>query len=279
MVRTKGPLMSEDARGAVGKANIFSMRRGTSYVKKMVKPKNPKTVGQVGARGFIRFAVAAWQALTGEEKSVYSLVARGKPYSGYNFFIAEYVRQMVALSLRTVYEQEWQIGEGPDDGYEEAETYWYDDYDFLFAGRDSLGTYAAGVLFRNIAISQGAEILEVRLRVYSNTSGLEGTELTVWGVDEDNCGAWGQLSRPSGRVKTEANVLWVPFNWTWGEWIESPNIKAIIQELVNRAGWVSGNKVGIIVWTVQPSGDYAVAFRSREYNPAYAAKLYVKWKE
>ena len=42
-------------------------------------------------------------------------------------------------------------------------------------------------------------------------------------------------------ARTTANVAWSMPSFTAGTWYDSPDISSIVQEIVNRAGWVSGN--------------------------------------
>jgi len=53
--------------------------------------KNPRTEPQQTWRGVFANAVAAWQALTPEEKNEYNVKAKGKRMSGYNLFLKEYL--------------------------------------------------------------------------------------------------------------------------------------------------------------------------------------------
>lgn len=54
-------------------------------------PTNPQTGPQQANRQKMTDAVAAWQALTGEQKAVYNQDAIGKEMSGYNLFLSEHL--------------------------------------------------------------------------------------------------------------------------------------------------------------------------------------------
>lgn len=54
-------------------------------------PKNPRTVSQQNNRQKMTDGVAAWQALTDDQKSQYNKNAIGKRLSGYNLFLKEYL--------------------------------------------------------------------------------------------------------------------------------------------------------------------------------------------
>lgn len=54
-------------------------------------PTNPQTGPQQANRQKMTDAVAAWQALTGEQQAVYNKNAIGKEMSGYNLFLSEHL--------------------------------------------------------------------------------------------------------------------------------------------------------------------------------------------
>ena len=54
-------------------------------------PANPQSGPQQANRQKVIDAVAAWQALTDEQKAVYDKLAIGRDMSGYNLFLSEYL--------------------------------------------------------------------------------------------------------------------------------------------------------------------------------------------
>lgn len=73
---------------------IYQMRmtkRGKRPIKmKFYTPTNPQTPAQQANRAKFAAAVAAWQALTSEEKSVYTERAKKRQMFGWGLFIREY---------------------------------------------------------------------------------------------------------------------------------------------------------------------------------------------
>ena len=67
--------------------------RGKQYIQKeeFHIPANPQTVDQQANRSKFALAIAGWQGLTSEQKSVYNQRAVGKKMSGYNLYIREYM--------------------------------------------------------------------------------------------------------------------------------------------------------------------------------------------
>ena len=106
----------------------------------------------------------------------------------------------------------------------------------------------AGWVFPNVNIPRGTTIVEayVRARGYGNT----GSSTTrVYGFAQDNAEVFSVdgSNRPSMRPITSAFVDW-PKTWQFEwQWIETPNIASVVQEVVNRPGWTAGNNLGIRV--------------------------------
>lgn len=59
MAKVTGPLMSVSASGAFAGSMVFANWKGTSYVRQLVIPLNPKTLGQETARNHARIAAAS----------------------------------------------------------------------------------------------------------------------------------------------------------------------------------------------------------------------------
>jgi len=58
---------------------------------KFYTPTNPRTPIQQAKRANFANAISSWQSLTDEEKQIYNNNAKGKPLSGYNLFIRQYL--------------------------------------------------------------------------------------------------------------------------------------------------------------------------------------------
>lgn len=176
----------------------------------------------------------------------------------------------------------WQVGVSSDDcrmydsSFSNTATV-VDAGNWYYSGVDhTLNSFAR---WTGITIPQGATISSAYFQVDAFT--LDGTALTkIYGIDEDNTATFD--SDPTGRPLTTACVDWdpTPGSWTQGYWYDSPDISAIIQEIVDRAGWVSGNALGL-KWADDGSATGAAnraAGYSYDYGvPADAPKLEVTW--
>jgi hypothetical protein len=80
----------------------------------------------------------------------------------------------------------------------------------------------------------------------------------------------------SGRLTTDAAVLWEPAGWTdegaAGSAQRTPDLASVIHEIVSRPGWSDGNHVVVLV-----SGTGTRTAESYEGDPAAAARLRVEF--
>jgi len=106
-----------------------------------------------------------------------------------------------------------------------------------------------GMRWQNVTIPQGATITNAYIEFTVDETDSETTNLTFWGEDADNPGAFQSTSyNISNRTKTSASVNWNVPSWSsTGVTHQSPDIKTVIQEIVNRGGWSSGNALVVIV--------------------------------
>lgn len=86
MAKVKGPLMSLDARGQVGKAIVFMGWKGLKTLRAHVVPANPKTTAQVTQRTKLTKMVDFWQNLLAPDKGGWDKQAPIEPkvMSGFN---------------------------------------------------------------------------------------------------------------------------------------------------------------------------------------------------
>jgi len=111
-------------------------------------------------------------------------------------------------------------------------------------GNSDWGGLAGFFRWRNVDVPQGSTITSAYItlsRWYDSTLTIKNR---IYGIDEDNTADY--TSDATGRALTSASVDWNP-NSSWTENVEktSGDIKSVIQEIINRGGWSSGNSLGI----------------------------------
>ena len=133
----------------------------------------------------------------------------------------------------------------------------YDIFDMMsgYSFLDDMSTaQKVGLRFQNIQIPQGATITSAYLEFTTDETDSQETIVTIYGEDSDDAApfdAWGFYDL-SSRPLTDASVEWNIPAWTQvGEQQQSPDIKSIVQEIVNRSGWSAGASM---VFTIDGSG-------------------------
>jgi type IV pilus assembly protein PilY1 len=135
-----------------------------------------------------------------------------------------------------------------------------------------------GVRFDSVNVPAGAMILDARLIFTARNSDSSSTALTFHGhLDADaqpystSCSGCFDVSN---RAKTSTSVTWNPASWSTNNEYTSDDLSAVVQEIVNQAGWSSGNAMAFI----QTNGG-AGQRRAYTYNgsSSRAAKLEVTY--
>jgi len=168
-----------------------------------------------------------------------------------------------------------QIAGDDDDGAEVSNTwythgYWggdwvgmYNSYSFQYGGR-----------WDNIPVANGVTISDgTKITYYMAAREGSTVPTRVRFADEDDAAAWSTDTRPTQRTVTDT---YADFNApdTASTWYDTPELKTLIQEVVDRAGWASGNAMAGMLF--DNGADFGTnAFRVGDYgvDTGYAAKL------
>ncbi len=106
-----------------------------------------------------------------------------------------------------------------------------------------------GLRFQNVAIPRGTIITNAYLEFVASKYDSGYTEYVIKGQAADNPPEFGDTNdNISDRPRTGQGVTWaVPETWQEGEIHNSPDISAVIQEIVGRPGWNDGNSLVIVI--------------------------------
>lgn len=171
------------------------------------------------------------------------------------------------------------ITSGADDGFQEdtgdtthsttAEICDQEDEYFLFR-------------FQNVTIPQGSTINSVDFKVYITGSTTDEPDHRIYCDDADNSAA---ITAGTGnddislRTETSSVVNWSSADLGSAGGLEStPNIVGPIQEVINRAGWASGNALSIIIHGrigIAGTSDLGIDFY--DLDPSRAATLDIEY--
>jgi PKD repeat protein len=171
---------------------------------------------------------------------------------------------------------ERRIATGTDDAEERATGSMYlnsSDIELVFDSNNQTD----GLRFTNVPIPNHATITGAYVQFEADATQSETTNLVVQGQSADNAATFTSATRNvSSRPRTAASTGWTPQPWTLvgeaGAKQRTPGLSAVIQEIVNRPGWASGNALAIII-----TGTGHRTARAFEGKPAGAALLHVDY--
>jgi hypothetical protein len=110
-----------------------------------------------------------------------------------------------------------------------------------------------GLRFTNITIPQGVTINSATIEVYHGANNVSGVPTGQWQAwDVDSAGQFGGANRPSTVPLTTS---YVTHNPTSGAGWKSASIGSVIQEIVNRPGWVSDNTINLVWMSTSTGGS------------------------
>lgn len=106
----------------------------------------------------------------------------------------------------------------------------------------------AGFRFTNVTVDQGSTTsAPTTLDLYLPSAANDDADVDIWAEATDDAATFSATSNNiSGRTATTAVVTWTASSLGTG-WKSSPDIASIIQEIVSRPGWVSGNDIVIVL--------------------------------
>ena len=122
------------------------------------------------------------------------------------------------------------------------------DLELVFDGSNQ----TVGMRFNEVAIPRGATVTSAYVQFKVDEVNSESTFLTIQGENVDQAAQFTALKKSiSSRSRTAAAASWSPNPWTTvgaiGADQQTPDIASVIQEIVNRPGWASGNSLAIII--------------------------------
>jgi hypothetical protein len=124
------------------------------------------------------------------------------------------------------------------------------DLEFTRDDDGNRGQQLIGMRFQNVQIPRGNTITNAYIEYETDETSSETTNLMFYGEASDNPATFTEaVNNISSRPKTSSSVSWNNVSaWnTVNEKHRTPNLSSIIQDIVNRPGWSSGNSIVILV--------------------------------
>ncbi len=114
------------------------------------------------------------------------------------------------------------------------------------------GNQTIGLRFNNITIPEGATILSASIQFTTDATGAEPVQMTIYGENTGNAGPYTEDAyNVSGRPKTTSKTVWDIPEWInvgdAGDAQKTADLRDIVQEIVNRTDWTSGNSINFIM--------------------------------
>jgi len=133
-----------------------------------------------------------------------------------------------------------------------------------------------GFHFGQLPVPQGSQILSARLNLHSWRSGDTDIAIEYSGeASDDSTEFTNDRYDLSGRPKTETTVFDRPNTWQDDAYNSSPDLSAVLQEIVDRPGWRSGSALNLFLTDRNSSGYRRVSVF--EQDPMKTAVLTIEY--
>ena len=113
----------------------------------------------------------------------------------------------------------------------------------------SNNTQMVGLRFQKVPVPAGAVITSAYVEFTGYAADSAATSLTIQGQAHDNAPVFTTATKNlSNRAKTTASAAWTSMPaWAANGVYRSPDLRAVVQEIVSRAGWVQNNALVLLV--------------------------------
>ncbi len=185
---------------------------------------------------------------------------------------------LAARAAQVVFSGVWTPAVSADDATIRGTTFQGTAYRVQF-GRSTSYVYEAFVRFPGVDIPPGASIASA---VWRRQAGY--TLTTTGAAAVIHCATQDNASAPTTTAEFTALGLTSGTAWndipaeTTDQWYDSPDFAGDIQDVIDRAGWGSGNAVLVVLKNATPEGTYANRSGwAYDQGAAYASQLVVSW--
>lgn len=170
------------------------------------------------------------------------------------------------------------------DGQETNDATWQE------SGQDSDGNYVGffagqedmGMSWDNVTVPQGATIISAIIEVFMTyKEGTGDVPTRMQGFDVDDVAVFSSTDRPSQKPQTTALVdrTLLHSEFVDNTWLPLDDCKDIIQEIIDRSGWASGQALGVVLKDNGAVTGNDFQFQDYGRNTAQAAKITIEYTE
>ena len=141
----------------------------------------------------------------------------------------------------------------------------------IYGDSDASVRRNGGFRFSSVSIPVGAIINSASIQLFVYAVSVDDMNADIHANDVDDTNDFVAEADVTSRVKTTATVVWSENSLGLG-FATSPEIKTVIQEIIDRGGWSDGNAIMILLFG--KSGSFkGVNCRAYDGEPTEAAKL------
>ena len=165
---------------------------------------------------------------------------------------------------------------GADDGREYSTGIVRTNESFIYLGRGNL----AALRFRDVDVPQGAVIQSAVLELYGFAALNSSVAIRYTAEDAGDSAPFKTVTRNlSSRQRTQASVDDVPGSWTLGTFNASPDLRAVVQEVVGRPDWDPGqSSLTLFIEDGDSFGTRRIGSFEGSPSPTRAARLTILYE-
>jgi len=175
---------------------------------------------------------------------------------------------------------------GNDDAGVELDCMYAVDWHEIYFGRCTDGrSILSGFRFQNVPITRGVVISEAYLEITVDGTYANDIAVELLGEASASSAPFSDTYTPADRPLTAASANWnisASDVWSVGQSRRSPNLAAVVQEIIDLPDWGSGNALTIIARAnpaIAGNAHRRMFAWEREQNSAHAARLIVIYRD
>jgi len=192
---------------------------------------------------------------------------------------------------------DYQVGAGADDARNYGSTHpgdggYADMYTSINLGASTSNYYIAGIRFQTVAVPAGATVDHAYASFKLLSAAGDAPSLSVACEDADDASTFSSGTHEpydAYLARTTAIISWSPTETTVDHWFggagetDEIDLKTLVQEVIDRPGWASGNDLVFVFWyapTSLPAANTIRIFRSYEMEGNVSGpKLHIEYTE
>jgi uncharacterized protein YjiK len=126
------------------------------------------------------------------------------------------------------------------------------DLELTVDGTSSVADQVIGIRFAGVNVPRSATVTKAYVQFQVDEVSTGACSLTIRGEAVDNAATYTTATNSvSSRPLTTAEVSWAPLDWpavgARGVDQRTPDLRAVVQQIVSRSGWAPGNAIAVVV--------------------------------